>query len=151
MQSNTTSLWILSNIMNQIFQDRIWSQTDALYQVAVNITQVLLQFSNNVFLQWVALDCHGLGLSVRGPGLHVVDQMVDVSHHHNICNPPSVGFIYHFLLSYNTFFYFSVILLLIYISSLYLYIYKAHRKRLIRRLTEYVEQGDFWLGGQIWI
>ena len=42
---------------------------------------------------------------------------------------------------------FSIILLLIYISSLYLYIYKAHRKRLIRRLTEYVEQGDFWLGG----
>ena len=40
-----------------------------------------------------------------------------------------------------------IILLLIYISSLNLYIYKAHRKRLVRRLTEYVEQGDFWLGG----
>lgn len=41
-----------------------------------------------------------------------------------------------------------VILLLIYVSSLYLYIYKAHRKRLIRRLTEYVEQRDFWSGGR---
>jgi len=41
-----------------------------------------------------------------------------------------------------------IILLLIYISSLYLYIYKAHRTRLIRRLATYVEHGDFWLGGR---
>eukprot|EP00092_Neocalanus_flemingeri_P071266 GFUD01087582.1.p1 GENE.GFUD01087582.1~~GFUD01087582.1.p1 ORF type:complete len:370 (+),score=92.61 GFUD01087582.1:112-1221(+) len=41
-----------------------------------------------------------------------------------------------------------IILLLIYVSSLILYIYKAHRKRLIRRLATYVEQGDFWLGGR---
>jgi len=40
-----------------------------------------------------------------------------------------------------------VILLLIYVSSLFLYIYKAHRKRLIKRLATYVEHGDFWLGG----
>ena len=43
---------------------------------------------------------------------------------------------------------FSVILLLIYVSSLVLHIYKAHRKRLIRRLTEAVEHGDLLLGGR---
>ena len=41
-----------------------------------------------------------------------------------------------------------MILLLIYVSSLVLHIYKAHRKRLIRRLQEYVEQGDLLLGGR---
>jgi len=41
-----------------------------------------------------------------------------------------------------------VILFLIYFSSLVLHIYKAHRKRLIRRLTEAVEQGDLLLGGR---
>ena len=43
---------------------------------------------------------------------------------------------------------FSFILLLIYVSSLVLHIYKAHRKRLIRRLTEAVEHGDLLLGGR---
>ena len=42
----------------------------------------------------------------------------------------------------------SVILFLIYFSSLVLHIYKAHRKRLIRRLTECVETGDLLLGGR---
>jgi len=41
-----------------------------------------------------------------------------------------------------------VILILLYVSSLILHIYKAHRKRLIRRLTGYVEQGDLLLGGR---
>ena len=41
-----------------------------------------------------------------------------------------------------------VILLLIYISALVLYIYKVHRRRLIRRLTEYAEQGDLMRGGR---
>jgi len=41
-----------------------------------------------------------------------------------------------------------IILLLIYVSSLFLYIYKAHRKRLMRSLATYVEHGDFWLGGR---
>ena len=43
---------------------------------------------------------------------------------------------------------FRVILILIYVSSLVLHIYKAHRKRLIKRLQEYVEQGDLLLGGR---
>ena len=46
---------------------------------------------------------------------------------------------------------FSVILVLIYFSVLVLHIYRAHRKRLIRRLTEYVEHGtmgDLLLGGR---
>ena len=45
----------------------------------------------------------------------------------------------------------SVILALIYVSVLVLHIYRAHRKRLIRRLTEYVEHGtmgDLLLGGR---
>jgi len=44
-----------------------------------------------------------------------------------------------------------VILALIYVSVLVLHIYRAHRKRLIRRLTEYVEHGtmgDLLLGGR---
>ena len=46
---------------------------------------------------------------------------------------------------------FSVILVLLYVSVLVLHIYRAHRKRLIRRLTEYVEHGtmgDLLLGGR---
>jgi len=42
----------------------------------------------------------------------------------------------------------AVILVLIYISSLCLYIYRAHRQRLLRRFTTYVEQGDFWTAGR---
>lgn len=42
----------------------------------------------------------------------------------------------------------AVILVLIYVSSLCLYIYRAHRQRLLRRLTTYVEQGDFWTAGR---
>ena len=37
------------------------------------------------------LGCLGLGVSVRGPGLHVVDQVADVSHHHNLRNTSAVG------------------------------------------------------------
>jgi len=46
-----------------------------------------------------------------------------------------------------------VLLLLIYVSSLTLYIYRAHRKRLIRKVASYVEQGEistdlFWAAGR---
>jgi len=42
----------------------------------------------------------------------------------------------------------AIILILIYFSSLCLYIYRAHRQRLIRRFAAYVEQGDFWKAGR---
>jgi len=46
-----------------------------------------------------------------------------------------------------------LILILIYVSSLSLYIYRAHRKRLIRKVTSAVEQGEisadlFWAAGR---
>jgi len=46
-----------------------------------------------------------------------------------------------------------VLLTLIYVSSLSLYIYRAHRKRLIRKVASYVEQGEissdlFWSAGR---
>ena len=41
-----------------------------------------------------------------------------------------------------------VILVLIYVSALVLYIYRVHRRRLIRRLTEYAEAGDIMKGGR---
>jgi len=46
-----------------------------------------------------------------------------------------------------------IILILIYVSSLSLYIYQAHRKRLIRKVTSVVEQGEisadlFWAAGR---
>jgi len=95
-------------------QDKFWSQTDAIYQVAVNITQSAMDWVS----QYVDLD-----------------YMLWIKW---LMSPIIITFVILPL----------IILLLIYISSLYLYIYKAHRKRLIRRLTEYVEQGDFWLGGR---
>ncbi|XP_023347030.1 transmembrane protein 68 isoform X2 [Eurytemora carolleeae] len=42
----------------------------------------------------------------------------------------------------------SIILAFIYISSIILYIYRAHRNRLINRIQGYVEQGDFWTAGR---
>jgi len=46
-----------------------------------------------------------------------------------------------------------LLLILIYVSSLTLYIYQAHRKRLIRKVASYVEQGEisadmFWAAGR---
>jgi len=42
----------------------------------------------------------------------------------------------------------SLILVFIYITAIVLYIYRAHRRRLISRMQDYVEQGDFWTAGR---
>lgn len=42
----------------------------------------------------------------------------------------------------------SLIVIFIYTSAIILYIYRAHRNRLVNRLQDYVEQGDFWTAGR---
>ena len=95
---------------------------------------------------WHNLGCPGLGVSVRGPGLHDVDQVADVPHYHHLCDTSLVCQIFKNIItkidlvikSWNRIFriYFSVILLLIYVSSLFLYIYKVNVNNLFNTLFD---------------